>query len=247
MKYLILILIPFVLFSCKKNEPEGEVPFSKKVLYTESFADDQTWTFLPENSVYTPGVECVRLEDGMLKLTFDDAVPSCGCAWVGARKSVNISDVPKDKLGLRIKLNKGFFQHMVRRKNDTFDQFGNPSTSGTVISSSYFLFRSAGVQMEIANSFKGWFMEGTTVNENFNKLEGVEFELIYNEGEKLLFINGVKSDADLVNISGGGTILNQVGIDFDFNLGHMPEFSPRLDELFIDDLEVFTWNGKYQH
>ncbi len=247
MKYVLITLLAIVAVSCKKEESSVEIPYSQVSLYKESFTDDQTWEFLPENSVYTPGSECVRLENGMLKLTFDQGISNCGCAWVGAKKSVTeISNIPKDKLGLRIKLNKGFFQYMVRQESNSVDQFGNPATSGTVVSNSYFTFKSSGVQMEIVNSLKGWFMEGTTVSEDFNRIDGHEFELIYNEGEKILFIDGVRSDVNLVNIS-GGTILNQVGMDFQFNLGHQPEFSPRLDELFIEELEVFTWNGKYQH
>ncbi|MNY00198.1 hypothetical protein D3C86_1326820 [compost metagenome] len=185
----------------------------------------------------------------MLKLSYDQAVSNCGCEWVGAKKSVTgISNIPKDKLGLRIKLNKGFFQYMVRQESNAFDQFGNPATKGTAVSQSYFTFKTSQVQMQIANTFKGWFMEGTTVNEDFNRIEGVEFELIYNEGEKILFIDGVRSDVNLVNINGGGgTFFDIAGMEFEFNLGHMPEFSPRLDELFIDELEVFTWSGKYQH
>ena len=241
MKYLLITLIAITLLSCKKEHTEVEVPYEKETIYKESFANDQTWISLPENSVYTPGSECVRIEDHILKLTFDQPLPNCGCAWVGARKSVtNISNIPKDKLGMRIKLNKGFFQYMSR--NHYIDQFGN--SSGIVTSESSFRFDSPGIQMQIANVFRGSYNEDSTVNENLNKIEGVEFVMIYNEGERLFFIDGVKADNNLINIS-NATITNQIGFDFQFILGHQPEFSPRLDELFIEELEVFTWQGKY--
>lgn len=248
MKYILLTITAIIVLSCKKEkvevEVEAQIPYSKESIYKESFADDQTWIPLPENSFYTPGSECVRIEDNILKLTFDQIIPNCGCAWVGAKKSItNIPNIPKDKLGLRIKLNRGFFQHMIRYINSV-DQFGNPSTPGSVISESYFRFDSPGIQMQIASTFNGRFHEGSTVNDDFNRIGGIEFEMIYNEGEKLLFIDGVKVDNKLANIS-NSTITNQIGIDFQFTLGHQLEFSPRLDELYIEELEVFTWQGKY--
>lgn len=241
MKYLLFTITAIVLLSCKKDQAEVEIPYSRKLIYKEAFENDQTWISLPENSVYTPGSECVRIEDHILKLTFDQPLPNCGCAWVGSKKSVtNISNIPKDKLGIRIKLNKGFFQYMSRYHY--IDQ--NMNTSGIVVSESDFRFNSPGIQMQIANVFKGMYHENSTVSPDFNKIEGVEFEMIYNEGETLFFIDGVKADNKLINIS-TATITNQVGIDFQFTLGHLPEYSPRLDELYIEELEVFTWQGKY--
>ena len=244
MKYIYLTLSVIILLSCKKDKVVVEIPYSRVSIYQESFADDQTWVKLPENSAYIVGSECVRIQDKILKLSFDQTIPNCGCAWVGAKKSItNLPNIPKDKLGVRIKLNKGFFQYMVRYTN-SIDPLGNPSTPGTVISNSYFRFNSPGIQMQIASSFNGRFHEDSTVNEDFNRIEGIEFEMIYNEGERILIIDGVKVDNKLVNIS-NATITNQIGIDFEFTLGHQPEFSPRLDELFIEELEVFTWQGKY--
>jgi len=244
MRYLLFIIVPIILLACKKEEIENEVPYSRVTIYNETFENDQTWISLPENSVYTPGSECVRIEENMLKLTFDQPIQNCGCAWVGAKKSIpNLQNIPNDKLGVRIKLNKGFFQYMVRYHN-SIDPLGNPSTPGSVISESYFRFNSPSIQMQIANSFNGWFHEDSTVNDDFNRIEGIEFEMIYNNGEKLVYIDGVKVDKSLVNIS-NATIQNMTGIDFQFTLGHQPEFSPRLDELYIEELEVFTWQGKY--
>ena len=60
------------------------------------------------------------------------------------------------------------------------------------------------------------------------------------DSEKMVFI----VDHSLVNIS-HSTIQNMTGIDVQFTLGHQPEFSPRLDELYIEELEVFTWQGSY--
>lgn len=246
MRYLIFILIPSILLSCKKEKVEIEVqtPYSRVSIYEEEFLDDQTWTSLPENSFYTPGSECVRIENNTLKLTFDQIIQNCGCAWVGAKKSItDLQDIPKDKLGVRIKLKKGFFQYMVRYYNST-DPLGNPSTPGAVISESYFRFNSPNVQMQIANPFTARFHEDSTVSENFNRIDGVEFEMIYNEGVRIFLIDGVKVDNKLINIS-NSNITYQVGMDFRFELGHQPEFSPRQDELFINELEVFTWEGSY--
>lgn len=244
LKYIYLILSAILILSCKKDKVEIDIPYSRVSIYSETFENDQTWISLPENSIYTPGSECVRIEDNMLKLTFDQPLQNCGCAWVGAKKSIpTLKKIPNNKLGVRIKLNKGFFQYMVRQHN-SIDQFGNQNKTGTVISESYFRFNSPSIQMQISNSFNGWFHEDSTVNEDFNRIEGIEFEMIYNEGEKILIIDGIKVDNKLVNIS-NATITNQIGIDFQFTLGHQPEFSPRLDELYIEELEVFTWQGEY--
>jgi hypothetical protein len=245
MRYIIFIISAVTILSCKKEKGEEIIPYKRVTIYDESFNDDQSWKSLPENTPYIVGSECVRVQNQMLKLSFDQTIPNCGCAWVGAKKSItNLQDLPTDKLGVRIKLNNGFFQYMVRYTN-SIDPLGNPSTQGSVISQSYFRFNSPGIQMQIANSFNAWFHEDSIVSEDFNKIEGIEFEMIYNKGEKILFIDGLKVDNKLVNIS-NATITNQIGIDFQFTLGHQPEFSPRLDELYIEELEVFTWQGEYQ-
>lgn len=232
------------MFSCKKEVVEGEKPYSRVSIYEEKFEDDQSWVPVPEDSYYTPDKECVRVEDNMLKLTFDQEIPNCGCAWVGAKKSItNLESIPRNRLGIRIKLNRGFFQEMVRYHNSV-DPFGNPSTPGHVISESSFHFISPNIQMSFINPFNARFHEDSTVSENFNRIEGVEFVLINNLGETIFIIDGVKVNPKLANIS-KATITNQEGIDLRFKLGHQPEFSPRLDELFIEELEIFTWKGKY--
>ena len=244
MKYLFFISISILLISCKKEKKQVEIPFSKELIYSETFRHSSTWTSLPEDTFYTPSTECVRIENHILKLTFDQPLPNCGCAWVGAKKTIsNLENLPKDKLGLRIKLNKGYFQHMIRFKN-AVDPNGHPFKAGSNISESSFSFDSPYIKMTIPNSYNAWFHEDSIVSENFNKLEGIEFEIIYNQGEKILFIDGVKVDSKLAYFQ-NSNIAYDNNIIFKFMLGHQPEFSPRLDELYIEELEVYTWKGKF--
>lgn len=246
MKYILLLISVGIILSCKKDKVENLIPFKITTIYKESFDDDQSWIRTPEDSSYGVGKECVRIEDQILKLTFDQQIPNCGCAWIGAKKSIkNLQNIPNDKLGVRLTLEKGFFQQMVRYSNSV-DQFGNLTKSGDVISESSFRFTTPSIQMTIANPFNAGFPADSVVSEDFNRINGVVFEMIYNNGEKIFFIDGVKVDQNLVNIS-KATITNQVGIDFQFLLGHQPEFSPRLDELYIKELEVFTWQGEYPY
>ena len=36
-------------------------------------------------------------------------------------------------------------------------------------------------------------------------------------------------------------------LDIEFTIGHQPEFSPRLDPLFIDEIEIYTWQGELEN
>lgn len=146
------------------------------------------------------------------------------------------------KLGIKIKLNKGFFQDIMRYKNVT-DANGYVHQTGTTISSSTFRFDIPGLSMQLPNTFNGFIHEDSIFDPNMNKIEGSEFELIYNDGEIIFKIDGITQSSNLVNIQR----VTQSGLNemiLQFNLGHQPELSPRLDELFIKEIEVYSWKGK---
>lgn len=71
------------------------------------------------------------------------------------------------------------------------------------------------------------------------------FELIWNEGERLFYLDGVQRSSDLVYIQKYGT--GDSGLNFDLHIGHESELLPMLMELYIEKIEVFTREGEYKH
>jgi len=246
-RYLFFFFVIASVISCKKATVGAALTedFSKEVIYTETFDDAESWSLLPTDPGY-PATNCVQIDNQLLKLRFDQSLNSCGCGWVGAEKSIaNTGNFSSKKLGVRIKLSKGFFQYIMRYHYAT-DAYGNVHPSGTLTSNSDFRFDIPGLSMRLPNPFNGHIHEDSVFNANLNKLEGTEFELIYNEGERIFKIDGVRQSSSLVNIEP----VTQAGLEdmvLQFNLGHQPELSPRLDELFIQEIEVYTWKGKLKH
>lgn len=230
----ILLFIPFLFFSCKKDKPIE--PFSKRTIYYESFDNPSGWGVVPFGSD-----TCVNFEDGLLKLKFDQTFNNCGCAWVAAEynnQSIYESTF-LDKIGIRVKLNKGYFQE-IGRYYDTIIN-GNHSQPGVMLTNSEFIFRFNSFYIELPNYFNGRVHRDSILNLNLNKLEGKEFEIIYNEGESIFKIDNVKYRSDLFYIDYQSYPNNNLRMKF--QLGHLPELSPRKDTLYVDEIEIYTWTG----
>lgn len=226
--------------ACRKEKTESLTPFKERIIYTDNFTDTVGWIPMPYGSYYQPGTECFRIEDNLLKLRFEEATQNCGCAWVGAKKKVIGLDLPTHKIGIRVTVNKGFFQELIRYKQVTPYQ-----TTGTTVIKSKFSMTTPNFSMNLPNALNGFIHEDSVMNFEANKLTGSTFELIYNLGERLFYLDGMKQSIERVNIQKYST--GNSGLNFDLYLGHETELSPMLMELYIEKIEVFTWDGEFQH
>jgi hypothetical protein len=241
MKLLLYFSLLFVLLSgCRKEKPTILTPYKERIIYTENFNDTNGWIPMPYGSYYEPGTECFRIEEHMLKLRFEQATPNCGCAWVGAKKQINGLQLPVGKFGMRVTVNKGFFQDLVR-----FQQVTSYQKTGTSVIKSSFRMTTPNFLMTIPDGTSGWINEDSVMNFEASKLTGTNFELIWNKGERLFYLDGVKQSADRVNIQKYFT--GDTGLNFDLYLGHETALSPMLMELYIEKIEVFTWDGEFEH
>jgi hypothetical protein len=228
-----------LLSSCSKDQTIETVSLEEKTIYFENFAINNSWSALPSNSVFTPGSNCVRVADGMLKLSFDQTMLNCGCAWVGATSQPTVFiDSTLEDIGVRVQLSKGFFQS-ISVYRDTVDQYGNPVQHGATFSHSRLTLDFNAVNIIFPNPYNGRVNFDAVIHEDFNRLEGSLFEVTYRNGEKQLTIDGISFDPDLVYINYSNR--QNHPLDLSFDLGHQPELSPRLDELYIDQIEIFTW------
>lgn len=236
--YLLALLV--FLSACTKDKIKEQIPFKERMIYQDDLDDETGWIPTPEASFYTPGPNCFHIEEGLLKLRFDLGLSNCGCAWIGAKKQIEDLNLPEDKIGLRVTLNRGYFQELTR-----YEQVTSYLQSGTRVIESTLRMTTPRFLMTIPNSMSGMINEDSVMNYNASKLKGTTFELIYNDGERLFYIDGIKQAANKVNIQ--KYITGDTGLNFNLRLSHEAELSPMLMELFIDKIEVFTWDGEYEH
>lgn len=233
-QFIFLISICIILISCYKQK---EPIYTEETLFIETFDDPSEWIPTPEQPTYTPGSNCYDIENGLLKLTFDHALSDCGCGWVGAKKSsIAIKEPNKKNLGVRIKLSQGLFQYVL---------LGIPSSSGNAYSQqieSSFEIQYQVFNLRIPSWDYGKVPEGNTVNPWLNRYPGKSFEVIHENNNKVTFlVDGAEISSKYVQCSFHDGVSNELEIEF--KLGHQPEFSPRTDYLWIENIEVYTWEG----
>ena len=233
---IIPITALIVILGCTKNDTNK---FRKKTLLVESFNDSGPWEALPSNYGVSTNSDCVKFEDGLLKLSFDQGLQNCGCAWIGARRDLSPYDIFErtDKLGMRIKLEKGFFQQITTYKDTVVN--GYAVQHGAIVLESHLRVRFNDFQITVPHWNYGYIHESIGVNPDLYKIEGQEFEVISDRGQIIFLIDGIQAPSEYVGINQMTTLSSYM----EFKLGHQPEFSPRLDELFIDELEIYTWDG----
>lgn len=240
-------LTAILILSCKKDKKSkteiSEKSFVKQILYFDDFSGVHSWEPTPSGQ-YKPGKTCVRLENNLLKLSFDELLQDCGCTWVGARNndlSVSTNQI-LDKIGIKVKLNKGYFQNILTYFYTTDINGVITGEKGDRISHSNFRFEFNGLNFEIPHPSAGRIHKDSIFNPNIDKLEGVEFEIIYNKGEKIFKIDGISQSLNLIYFNYSPMVNKH--LDIEFSIGHQPEFSSSIDELYIDEIEIYTWKGE---
>jgi hypothetical protein len=217
--------------SCAKDDA-GEMdfePFEERIIYSESFDSLGNWNALPDG-IFDPDPDLVSVDNGLLKLTFDPAL--YGAAWLGAELEPGIQEPAiLHHLGIRITLDQGYFQRLTRWTGNV----------GSVRAQSTLRLDFNGVEIYIPNPSYGGTSTDVAFEPDAFKIEGYVFELLVEDGNKVFRVDGVEHPLDEVYFN----VHNMVNkpLSMQFTLGHMSELDPRVDHLFVDRIEVFTWTG----
>lgn len=234
---LLLSIVTLSLSGCS----EEECPYTEEILFHEAFDTFGNWESQP-NQFGFHADSCIRVENGILKLKYQNGISGCGGTWIGLSIKDTASYRPEflDKIGVRFSLDSGSF-YQVNRWHDTIGVYGQPTETGDFPVRSIMTFR----YNRIAASFPSF--ESSRVHRDsvfevyHNRIEGSRFELIYDEGEFTLFIDEVEYLEE--NISVSDYWGEPVYLSIDFNLGHLPELNPRIEGIQISDFEIYTWCG----
>jgi hypothetical protein len=239
---IFFLLLSIALTTCTKEKGKLPEPYVKRIIYSETFDTNPNWTPLPSGTIFNPDTNVVRVQNGLLKLTYDQTL--IGCAWIGAqyRQTQPLENSFLDKVGIRVKLNNGFFQY-IETYHDTVDALGHPCQSGTIPSFSDLRLDFNCLDIWFPNPNNGRFHRDSVIDYNIaNKVTGKEFEIIYDKGKKQCFIDGIEQATDIVYFN-WQNIANQP-LNIEFDLGHLSFLNPRVDELFVDEIEIYTWTGE---
>jgi len=239
---LYFLLLSISLTSCLKDKGKPVEPYVKRIIYSETFDTNPNWTQLPSGTVFNPDTNVVRVQNGLLKLTYDQTL--IGCAWIGAKylQTQPLENSFLDKVDIRVKLNKGYFQDILTY-HDTVDALGHPCQSGTRPSFSNLRLDFNCLDVYFPNTNNGIFQRDSVIDyNNANKVIGKEFEIIYDNGKKKYFIDGIEQANDNIFINWQNIVNQPLNIEFD--LGHLAFLNPRADELFVDEIEIYTWTGE---
>ncbi len=224
-----------LITSCKKEEIPA---YTEVSLFVEDFNNEGNWIATPEQTDFIPGSDCYKFENGILKLTFDHTLDSCGCAWVGGKLSGEANGDPIDNnIAVRIELNQGVFQTV---GFTTPNQYGGYTYATQIESTLRLVYK--GFNLTLPSMGYGKVPEGQILNPWLNRSAGKLFEVIVekNSAPKFL-IDGIEFSNKYIDCSFFNSASNNV--ELQFQLGHQPEYSPRTDYLWIEKVEVYTWQG----
>lgn len=239
MRGIICFSILFYFFcGCTKDKVESIEPYIKHQLYIETFENHGDWIVTPTDPFYQPDTSCVSINDGVLKMIFDQPLENCGCAWVGATltQSEPLKKYFLQKIGVRIKLKQGYFQYI-----DRLLATDEVSKTTELLLFSTFDIRINRFSLQFPNTFNKTINQGEQIDLEYNKITGTEFEVIYDEGKKTFLIDGISQNLNKINFDEHSGANQPLSMKFD--LGHLPELSPKLEKLIIDEIEVYTWTG----
>ncbi len=171
----------------------------------------------------------------MLKLTFNPM--TYGGGWVGCE--LEAPSIQEDsilsRLGFRIYLDSGYFQNRTRWTGSV----------GSSVSTSTMRLYYNDVELYMPNGGYGAFSADSAFNPDEYRVEGRFFELIADKGSRIYRVDGIERPLTGVNFNVNG--MSNHWLNIDFVLGHANELDPRIDHLFIDKIEIFTWTGERPH
>ncbi len=229
----LLCLATTVFDSCRKHDSDdGEGPYTERILYSESFDSWGNWNTTPD-TMFDPDETLVGIDDGMLKLTINPM--TYGGGWVGCE--LEAPDIQEDsvlsRLGFRIYLDSGYFQE---RSRINAPGFMNQSTLRLLYND---------VMLRMPHPYYDGVSPDSVFHPDEYRIEGKLFELISDNGTRLYRVDGVDHSLSEVNFYVNG--ISNYPLNISFVLGHANELDPRIDHLFIDKIEIFTWTGERPH
>jgi len=234
LNFLWLLGFIFILLSCTKDKAaikEEFEEFEEITLFKETFDSLGNWNALPDG-IFDPDSSFVRVENGLLKLTFDPS--QYGAAWLGAELIDLTIQEPEnlDKIGIRVTLDQGYFQQLTRYE-------GN---SGSIESKSKLRLFYNSMWIIMPNFNFGRTHIDSLFDPDAYKVEGILFEFISDEGENIYRVDGLDHPWEEVYFNKHPT--SNYSLYLEFTIGHADFLDPRIDNLFIDELEIFTWKGE---
>lgn len=234
---ILLVSLFTVVIGCKKDK------FEKTTIFLEEFNDNSKgWYSKPDTSILYAPSECIKIENGQLKMHFERGlgISNCGGGWL--EMELSNSSFNREEyfgtIGIKVKLNEGFIQDLF-----FIDSINGNNTYGHALLNSNFHFHCGKHYLTFPNTDA----LTDTIDLTKNKYTGSEFVFLSNTNweESKIYIDGSE-----IAYEGGGTQWydaqgNTFDFEFWFHIGYGQELMPFEIDLFIESIEIFTWEGEF--
>lgn len=238
------------LHACKQT-PQY-VPYNEIDLYQQSFDKfGSDWNRFPRtSSAYQDS--CVFVEEGVLKMILRPGEHGCGgCSILSDLKLVieensAFHPVSLEKFGMELTLNKGHFQQL-EYHYDTLNEFGESVRYMQYLKKSSLFLNFNRFSIVLPSYNFGRYYNDTNFDLNENRIDGLHFELIYDYGEKHMYIDGVEVQPENIQIGAQRYGSQNWPLKIQLELERNSRFIDDLEELYIDDLRLYTWDGQKEY
>lgn len=213
-------------------------------MFLEEFNDNSKgWFSNPDTNILHAPNECIKIEDGQLKMHFERGlgIANCGGGWIEMELSDSTLNREEyfGKIGIKIKLSKGYFQWL-----SLIDSVSGGITSSHTLRNSSFHMQCGKHSVTFPLGYKNT----DTIDLSRNLYQGSEFIFLsYEEWEWKR--NRVYIDGEVIDYKGNTKWIGSSNNDFDFefwvNIGYGQELMPHEIDLFIESIEIFTWEGEF--
>lgn len=244
----VLVLVT-TMFGCQKEDCTSE-PYKEIELYHLTFDRyDEGWKRYPFISDHKND-SCVFVEDGKLKMIIRPGFHGCGgCSKLGDLH-VEIEDnavkFPEvlDKFGMEITVDRGYFQQ-IEYHYDTLNLEGQPTSYMQYIKKSSLFLNYNQFSIIFPSPAFGQYENVTDFDLDDNMLDAHHYLLVFDGGEKHIYLDGVEQDVE--NIQFGNYNWANWAFRLQLDLQRHTMFQDQMEELYISDLRLYTWQGEKQY